>query len=173
MLKRFNVLFICSFVILGCSQNGSEKIQNVESEKEEVVERINVVSTKTLDIEISGMSCEMGCGAAIKKDLFATGAVENVNFDFKMGRDINHVEISFDDNKISDSEIKKIISQTNKNQFTLGKANVTEIVQNSSNDNFSSKKVAVEQFASMHSTESFKIKSPNFIDFLLSTLLRK
>jgi copper chaperone CopZ len=77
-----------------------------------------------LTMKINGMTCMMGCGASIRKELYATKAVKNVDFDFEEGRETNTAKIAFDDSKISQKEMIEIISKMNEKQFTVGETNV-------------------------------------------------
>ena len=77
-----------------------------------------------LTMKIDGMTCMMGCGASIRKELYATKAVKNVDFDFEEGRETNTAKIEFDDSKISQKEMVEIISKMNENQFTVGETKV-------------------------------------------------
>ena len=77
-----------------------------------------------LTMKIDGMTCMMGCGASIRKELYATKAVKNVDFEFEEGRETNTVKIAFDDSKISQKEMVEIISKMNEKQFTVGETKV-------------------------------------------------
>ena len=63
----------------------------------------------------------MGCGASIRKELYATKAVSSVEFDFKEGRKTNIATIKFDTSKINLNQIVSLLSTMNENQFTIGK----------------------------------------------------
>ena len=77
-------------------------------------------------MEIEGMTCVMGCGASIRKELYTTKAVSSVEFDFKEDRKINTAKIAFDSAKISIDEMVSIISNMNEKQFSLGKISEEE-----------------------------------------------
>ncbi|MCO5260261.1 MAG: hypothetical protein M9916_08975 [Crocinitomicaceae bacterium] len=163
-----------SAVLLGgCSSSTTNQVENSE---QSVSEKIAVIPNKMLSVEIEGMTCEMGCGSEIRKELTATGAVERVKFDFKMGRDVNTAFISFDDSKISKQKIEEIIATMNKKQFTVGSASVEDYKADNStksaNASSTTSKVQVD-FPDIEPTEAFTINIPNFIDLLLGVLIRK
>ena len=80
-----------------------------------------MISNAQLNLEISGMSCEKGCGGTIRKALKQTGGVEQVSYDFEEGRTTQIAKISLDSNKVKLEDIKRIVSSLNENQFTTGK----------------------------------------------------
>ncbi len=108
-------------IVSSCS-NGEEKvhIKTVKSTTNNSTTQKIAVNTK-LNIEITGMSCEKGCGGTIRKALKATGGVDRVSYDFVDERETQIAEITLDSNKIDLEKIKKIITELNKNQFSVGK----------------------------------------------------
>lgn len=180
-MKKTIVAFTGILLLGACSQNSSEKTVQKEVTVVETEQVSNVTPTKLLSMEIAGMSCEMGCGSAIRKGLLATGAVERVQFDFKMGRDVNTATISFDDAKISEQELSKIISELNDKQFTIGSLTISaykaEEKSTSSSESEtktkSSGSIGAQSSFSDLEQSSFEIKTPNLIDLLLSALVRR
>lgn len=176
------IVALTGILVLGaCSENSSEKTVQKEITVVETEQVSNVTPTKLLSMEISGMSCEMGCGSVIRKGLLESGAVERVQFDFKMGRDVNTAKISFDDTKISEEELSKIISELNDNQFSIGSSTLSDYKaetkttpsSGSETKTKSSGTVAAQSSFSDMEQSSFEIKTPNLIDLLLSALVRR
>lgn len=179
-MKKTIVALTGILLLSACSQNSSEKTIQKEVTVIETEQVSNVTPTKLLSMEISGMSCEMGCGSAIRKGLIATGAVERVQFDFKMGRDVNTATISFDDAKISEQELSKIISELNDKQFSIGTSTVSDYkAEEKATTSESETKTKSSGVAGAQSSfsdleqSSFEIKTPNLIDLLLSALVRR
>lgn len=171
-MKKVFFVIVGTFVLVGCSQSDPVISESsvIETEEEKPV----VVPTKKLTMEIGGMSCEMGCGAAIRKELYATGAVENVSFDFKMGRDLNTADIFYDGTKISNEKITTIISSINNQQFSIGKETVSDYEKKnnaSSAGSTHSKNSTTE--TSFTSIEPIQMEKRNLIDLLLSALIRR
>jgi len=138
-MKKLFVVFISANVLLSCSNEQPLKAEEkVESSAIPTFDKPVVDPTKLLTIQIGGMSCEMGCGGAIRKELYATNAVDEITYDFKMGRDFNEATISFDDSKINDEKIIEIIQTINKNQFSVKEASVTSITSTEKDSNKSS-----------------------------------
>ena len=96
------------------------------------VKGIKKVATKVeanslFTVSIEGMSCEMGCGGSIRKELKATGAIDRVEFDFVEGRKVQTAKISFDDKKINESKMLSILSAMNEKQFKVQKVSIEKI----------------------------------------------
>lgn len=117
MKAIWTFLFAGTF-LFACSE--AAPTAEEQSETEEKKEAITVIPNRLLMMEVSGMSCEMACGGAIREGLIETGAVSRVQFDFEMGRDENVAKISFDKDKITVDEMIQIVSKLNDNQFTVG-----------------------------------------------------
>lgn len=173
MKKVFLVVF-GALIFGACSESKPTISETVEVKSEE--EKPAVVSNKKLTLDIEGMSCEMGCGGAIRKELFATNAVERVKFDFKMGRDVNTAEIFYDATKIQDKEISKIISEINDQQFKVGNESVNDFEASKEEKSVGtthSKNTSSKQYTSLKSSENLGFKKVNLLDLLVSTLFRK
>lgn len=179
-MKKVIIAFTGVLVLSGCSQPEGPAVEKATpSPVHQEGAKSAVTPTKLLTMEIGGMSCEMGCGAAIRKELLATDAVERVKFDFKMGRDLNTAEISYDASKISEDKITAIVSRINDKQFTIGSTSVKDYEKPAEEANASQVKHSVripatdKSFTQLESSESFGIKTPNLIDLLVSALIRR
>lgn len=170
-MKKIFFVIAGALVLGGCSQSEPVIVESSTIVNEE--EKPVVVPTKKLTMEIGGMSCEMGCGAAIRKELYATGAVESVSFDFKMGRDINTAEILYDHAKIHEEEISTIILAINNQQFNIGKEIIVNYEAPNEQSIGSSHSKNNSSESSFSSIEPIQIKKQNLIDLLLSVLIRK
>jgi mercuric ion binding protein len=114
-----SVVFIVSIcALMGCSSgpNVTKKEQPVAPEKEI---KLNVAANQLLEMEVEGMTCEMGCGGTIRKKLQKTGHVGRVRFDFEEGRKIQTARIFIDTTKISSDDVKTLIESLNKGQFKI------------------------------------------------------
>ncbi len=124
-----------------------------------------VTPTHQMSIPVTGMSCEMACGGAIRKELLHTAAVNRVQFDFKMARDTNTAVIAYDANKISEEQLIALITKINEGQFTTGQAETTEI-QPAAKGNAKTEE-------GLHlPNPAISIQLPSIIDILRSIVLR-
>jgi len=113
------VLLSLLFFIIGCTSE--EKPVFIRKESHTVSKPNKVISNKKVSMEIEGMTCVMGCGASIRKELYTTKAVSSVDFDFKEDRKINTVKIAFDTTKLSVDKLVSILTTMNEKQFSIGK----------------------------------------------------
>ena len=97
----YHFLFMMLLIITSC--NTSEKKEVKTENNGEIVENI-----KNIEVDIEGMTCEIGCAKLIQSKLYKTEGVKfaDISFENKLGK------ISYDANKISikdiENEIQKI-----------------------------------------------------------------
>lgn len=173
-MKKYLFTGVLISLIASCSTSTdqvSTSEKNESTEKIEEKDLIAVIPNRKLTTEIDGMTCVMGCGGSIRKELLSTGAVSRCSFDFKGIDKTSSAMIEFDKDKISADEITAIIKKLNDGQFSLGKMSTESIAQEVTDSvedaQTSSKK---EDIAPINVSSSSGIQLPNFID-LISELL--
>ena len=125
-MKAIFSLFIFSFLV-SCSSNSDNHVVRKEHVNVEENSSENVVANRKLIMEVNGMTCVMGCGSSIRKDLYNTKGVSEVEFDFEEDRKTNLAKIKFDKNIVSVEEMVSIVNAMNENQFTVGKTETENI----------------------------------------------
>ena len=140
MTKSLFVIAILSMSLVACeSANTStedgkslteKKKDNKNKENKDEIAEVKVVvePNRLLTMELDGMVCSMGCGGSIRKELNATGAIADCDFDFEDERTTNVATIQFDKDKITADEIVKIVSEMNDGQFSIGKTASEEFI---------------------------------------------
>jgi len=121
------IIATTSLLLLGACSSESETIVLKTEKGKKELSKDEVIPDRMATIEISGMTCEAGCGGTIRKELKATGGVSRVQYDFVEGREVQTAKVSFDKDKITLDEMIKIITTINENQFTVGKTNSQEL----------------------------------------------
>lgn len=109
-------------VMLSCSSDEAEvRIEKAtQNEANDNGEQLpDVEADRMLVVELEGMVCEMGCGGSIRKELYASNAVETVSFEFDENKAVDIARVAYDRNKISADEILGIITTTNDGQFDV------------------------------------------------------
>ncbi|MFZ2432653.1 MAG: heavy metal-associated domain-containing protein [Lutibacter sp.] len=101
-MKKAMYILSIAFMLFSC--NDSKKEVSVEKsgiEKQEVA-----ANYKSIEVEIEGMTCEIGCAKTIESKLSKTEGVKysKVNFEAKVG------QFTYDENKISKEDIAKKIA---------------------------------------------------------------
>lgn len=165
-----SVFFFCALTAIVFSCSSEPKVVHLRTVKGQKNELAQVNANKMLSVEIEGMSCEMACGGSIRMNLKATGAVDRVKFDFVDGRKIQTAFISYDDSKISERQMLKLIESINEKQFRTHKHTTEEI--SSSSDHHPSTKGSEEESSKIDVSDmSPSIELPNLFD-LLRNLVR-
>lgn len=109
-----NSLFIGIILTLfACNSNTPIQV------KKTIQPTITSKANKTIELDIEGMVCEMGCGSSIRKELKNTHAVNQCSFDFKEDRKQNKATILFDSTQISSQKIIALIEKLNDRQFNV------------------------------------------------------
>lgn len=116
------ILTLVSCAFVSCNESSEKVLIKTVKGQPNKNDNKKVIANAQLNLEISGMSCEKGCGGTIRTALKQTGGVERVSYDFVEGRDTQIANITLDSNKVNLNKIKTIISELNENQFTTGKA---------------------------------------------------
>ena len=100
--KIYSLLIIILLVISACSKSDKKGGDIKIMEKIEIAENI-----KNIEVDIEGMTCEIGCAKLIQSKLYKTDGVKfaEINFENKLGN------ISFDANKISTEDIENEIQK--------------------------------------------------------------
>ncbi|MFT6921460.1 MAG: hypothetical protein ACJA1C_000454 [Crocinitomicaceae bacterium] len=181
MTKSLFVIAIISMSLVACesankpTEDGKSLTEKKKDDKnkdnmDKLAEvKVVVEPNRVLTIELDGMVCSMGCGGSIRKELNATGAIADCDFDFEDERTTDVATIQFDKNKITADEIVKIVSEMNDGQFSIGKTASEEFIAAPTvkEDNTSSRRTSDAKIKVVSST-SFRM--PNIFD-LFSGLL--
>lgn len=129
MKKNLVIIGIVSLGLFACKseEKPSESADGTPKKEQKDEPTVAVNADRVLNLELEGMVCQMGCGGAIRKELNATGAVANCEFDFEEDRAMDVAKIEFDKDKITADEIVKIVSEINDGQFKVGKVSSEDL----------------------------------------------
>lgn len=101
-MKTALSILAMAFILFSCNESKKETpVEKSGVEKQEVA-----ANYKSIEVEIEGMTCEIGCAKTIESKLSKTEGVKysKVNFEAKIGQFI------YDENKISKEDIAKKIA---------------------------------------------------------------
>lgn len=96
-MRKTIAIFALIFMIISCKESKKEtSIEKSVLDKSEIA-----ASYKSIEVEIEGMTCEIGCARTIQSKLFKVDGVtySKVNFEAEKG------QFTYDENKISKEEI--------------------------------------------------------------------
>lgn len=168
-MKSVAIILSLVSIVLSCSSEPKVVHLRTVKGKKEVAPSIKVNTLLTLEIE--GMTCEMGCGGSIRKELKATGGVQRVKYDFQEGRTVQTATISFDNKKVTTKQMINIITKMNENQFTVGKS-TEESINNKTSDltpKSTSRTETCKEDVSVDLSEQ-KMGLPNIFEILAATV---
>ena len=174
-MKKFLFTGVLISLLASCSTSTDQVSKAENSTKSENIsedELIAVIPNRMMTTEIDGMTCVMGCGGSIRKELLKTGAVSRCSFDFNGIDETSAAMIEFDKDKISADEIADLIKKINEGQFTLGEMSTESIALNLEEDTSSDESSSSDkkEITPINVSSSSGIQLPNFID-LISELL--
>ena len=125
-MKIYN-LFLISLISLSFACKNQD-VKEITSDEDKVEKKDQIVKpTKMLTAEITGMTCEQGCGGAIRKNLKATGGVSKVEYDFVIDAEKQICRVYFDANKISEEKISQVVTTINEKQFEIKVLNIQDV----------------------------------------------
>ncbi len=81
------------------------------------------------DLSISGMSCEMMCGGAIKKALAALPGVSGTEIAFTEGDAGDHAIVTYDPALVSDAQLVEAVQRIHDGQYKVMAVTVTRQVK--------------------------------------------
>ncbi len=174
-MKLIVLLFIIGLTF-GCQQSSNETNQPTEKEEKTSSEKVKVTPNKMLLMEVDGMSCVMGCGSSIRKELYATNGVSEVEFDFEEGRETQIAKIKYNSDIVSPEQMVKIVNTMNEKQFTVGKITEEELEnEEKADENSEDSKIhsSTNNDSKIQASSISKIKLPNFIEIISSFLSPK
>jgi mercuric ion binding protein len=102
-MKRISILLCCILSFVSCKQKGPE-VKTIEvTVPQEIV--LNTEALIKSELQITGMTCAMGCAASIEKKLKATPGIQSATVSFESAL----AQIVFDPNWIQDQELSTVV----------------------------------------------------------------
>jgi mercuric ion binding protein len=98
IMNKIISLFIFSILLFSCSETKKENVVN-QSEIENTENK--VASYKSIEVDIKGMTCEIGCARTIESKLSKVDGISYSKVDFESGKG----QFTFDENKLSENDI--------------------------------------------------------------------
>ncbi len=85
----------------------------------------------TADLSVSGMTCSMMCGGAIKDAMARLPGVNSTEIRFTDAEQENHAVVTYDPAKVSDADLVKAVQALHDGQYKVSSVNVTKQVLHS------------------------------------------
>ncbi|MDV7186273.1 heavy-metal-associated domain-containing protein [Lutibacter sp. TH_r2] len=100
MKNLFYILIVC-FTIIACNKTPKEKVENNKTNIEETKNAEVAANLHSFQVNIDGMTCEIGCAKLIQSKLYKIDGVSYAKVDFEHTNGI----ITYDSNKLNEKEI--------------------------------------------------------------------
>ncbi|MFN5735274.1 MAG: heavy-metal-associated domain-containing protein [Flavobacteriales bacterium] len=131
-MKRSISLILVLLLLGSCNgKNESLSTKNVKATTQGAKAKVTATKAKepstkgtakanaTVQFQVSGMVCKMGCGGAIKKELAATGAVEYVDVSFEEDLPAQAIVVYYDAKKTDPFKLTERIEAINDGDFSV------------------------------------------------------
>ena len=102
---KFISLAVLMLFFVSCD---SQKPKNPSEEIDSTEQKAMAEDLQQVKVAIKGMTCEIGCARLIQSKLYKADGISYANISFADSSGV----ISFDQNRISEDEIKQIIERT-------------------------------------------------------------
>ena len=118
-MKLLSYFLFSLTLIYSCNQKDEvvvlkrQKLSDTKKNTKPQKETPNTV----LELDIEGMTCELGCGGTIRVGVMDLGGIHRVRFDFKEGQKKQRAYISYDANKVDKNQIIEELQKLNEGQF--------------------------------------------------------
>ena len=100
-MKNTIYTFVLCFILFSCK----EEVKKTTPASKDTTEQI-AANLKSIEVEIEGMTCEIGCARLIQSKLSKVEGVTYTKVSFESGKG----QFTFDSNKLSDEDISKKIA---------------------------------------------------------------
>lgn len=131
MRSRTLTATLSLLLLFGCSTGPADQpgtaTEVTRVVKEEVIAQGDPVTFA--DLSISGMSCEMMCGGAIKKALAKVPGVSGTEIKFIEGDENDHAIVTFDPARVSDAQLVEAVQGIHDGQYKVVAVAVTKQVK--------------------------------------------
>lgn len=100
MKNLYYILIVC-FIIIACKETPKEKVEKQETKIEQTENQNVATNLQSFQVDIEGMTCEIGCAKLIQSKLYKIEGVSYAKIDFEHTNGI----ITYDSNKLNEQTI--------------------------------------------------------------------
>jgi mercuric ion binding protein len=106
-----NLIYLLPLLILACSTENTNESENtaIQVIEKTVIAKEDIKTDSQVVMEISGMTCEMGCVSTIRNHVTQMKGSTNFEMNFDTERTTDFATISFDSRLLSQEDIKEEI----------------------------------------------------------------
>ena len=104
-MKR--IIYLLPFFIFSCTTEiNTDPDEIIETIEEVVIDKKDIKADSKIVMEISGMTCEMGCVSTIRNHVTQMKGTTTIEMDFDTERTTDYATIEFDSRLLSEKDIK-------------------------------------------------------------------
>ena len=133
LMKLLSYFLFSLTLIYSCNQKEDVVVLKRQklSETQKDTKPKNETPNTVLELEIEGMTCELGCGGSIRVGVKELGGIHRVRFDFKEGQKKQRAFVSYDSKKVDKNQIIEEIQKLNDGQFIAEEISTEKSTTNS------------------------------------------
>lgn len=114
------LIYIVPFFIFSCTtQTVADNETEVEVKEEVIIAKKDIKADSKVEMEISGMTCEMGCVSTIRNHVTQMKGTTYFEMDFTTERATDFATIEFDSRLLSSEDIKIEIESIAQGIYTV------------------------------------------------------
>lgn len=125
-MRTIFFLVCVSTLFIACSHEDAVSQETEVIVEESMIDETQVAPTHIATFEVEGMMCQKGCGSIIRKGLYETGGVSNVEIFFNEENPVNEIKVHFDNNLTSVEDMIVIVSKLANSQYSARLTGVSE-----------------------------------------------
>lgn len=125
-MRTIFFLVCVSTLFIACSHEDAVSQETEVIVEESMIDETQVAPTHIATFEVEGMMCQKGCGSIIRKGLYETGGVSNVEIFFNEENPVNEIKVHFDNNLTSVEDMIMIVSKLANSQYSARLTGVSE-----------------------------------------------
>ena len=128
MRNIFFFAFALAF-FYSCSYDDNYLEEPIDSEidtEDVFTDESSVLATHIAVFEVEGMMCQKGCGSILRKGLYETGGVSEVDVTFEEDNPVNQIKVYFDKNKTSIEEMISVVGTMANQQYSARLVGMSE-----------------------------------------------
>jgi periplasmic mercuric ion binding protein len=130
-MKKSIILFAAVLLLGACSSHTEEAAVTAASAPSRTVAEAVInegTPITSADLSISGMTCSMGCGSAIKSALAKLPGISKTEIVFNEGDASNHAIVTYDPARVSDADMVKAVEGLHDGQYKVLAVGITKQV---------------------------------------------
>jgi|SRR5690554_4338652 len=130
-MKKIYSFVLLSLLFFACNNEQDVAVKTVEIEGATELsllqdEEITIAPTHIATFEVEGMMCQKGCGSILRKGLYETGGVSQVEVSFDSEKPVNEIKVHFDKNRTSIEEMITVVSKLANEQYSARLISMSE-----------------------------------------------